>query len=210
MNYTYTGESSELLSKAVFDALRKYLKADPNEIIFLPNTDPVIFGGAVRDTIAGLEINDVDVICGSITCMAIGDKLISKGFVTVTLDPDEYKNRLFGLTRFKLDNTQIDLISPARFVKTASDTTAVKLTMIQTIQNVDIRACAVGYSTRSGILEFIEGAVQDCLLQQIVEQPDAQLHLPGRAEERIAKLIKRGWENTATKKNEVIPTALGF
>lgn len=210
MNYIYTGASAELLTKVIQKSLKEYLGEEPAELIFLPNTDPVIFGGAIRDTIAGQKIQDVDVLCGPESFAVIGAKLIENKYTCKPLDQTDYNRRLFGLVRFVKGESTIDLIRLRMNDITDDPITpiSVKHAVIRMLQNVDIRACGVGYSTRSGLLEFIEGAVNDCLVQQIVEQPDAALHLPGRVVDRIKKLQERGWY--IHKHKQEIPTSHGF
>lgn len=201
----------------IAELLTSYLGFSSAEL-FLPNTDPIIFGGCLRDSLAGTAFTDIDIIGHNQTLNILGASLEKKGFKYERPTASDYKEMPeFNLHRFTLlqRNISIDIIKPR--IKDFSDhqielsPSEIKDSMLKFIKNVDIRACAIGYSIKGGIMELIPGALEDCLTKTIVSLPDGKLHHPSRHKLRIEKLLHKGWHaNPHTEKVDLNITGYNF
>jgi len=185
----------------IAELLTAYLRF-PVSDLFLPDTDPIIFGGCIRDSLAGDGFTDIDVVGYSQTLDELGESLKLKGFKYEQPTISDYNEMPeFNLHRFTNPKLpiSIDIIKPRirdfNNNPTNLDPADIKEVMLKFIKNVDIRACGVGYSLKGGIMELIPGAINDCLTKQIVVLPDGILHRQDRNQKRVTKLLSRGWNN---------------
>jgi hypothetical protein len=168
--------------------------------------DPIIFGGAVRDAIANDEINDIDILCAPQTRQNLVESLTERGYKIVPKEGSEIPADGFVSLRMEKPGargktSKVDVISLPRHMSEkilqGGDLEmmkkAYKLAMAEMIGNVDIVACAVGYSAGGGLLEFLPNAVSQAKAKVIEVRKDNLMHHPDRAKERIEKLTSRGW-----------------
>lgn len=170
----------------------------------LANTDAIVFGGAVRDALADLEINDIDIICFSESAKKILGYFERFGFKKAE-GSEEIKEMysddemLFRPISVEVDKATVQLIRPAiNFDKHNHSRQQIKRSDVfdfamEFISNVDMSCCGVAYDL-SGFYELVPNATRHCEARRFRMLPDNKLHEPGRAERRKQKLIDRGWK----------------
>jgi len=200
------------------ERLSDYLGFDIQKLSnFAPN-DWYIFGGALRDSIAGQQINDIDIVSKPIATKKLFNLFTNNGFIQETSSKltELYKgiNLIFEpITLSKTVNNKkiyIQLIRPsheyvnrwskkvAAFEETAECTNrqledAYKY-FTELADDVDIRCCALRYSVSDNILyETVPGAILDCNSKRIKVLDNARMQTD-RIKERIQKLKNRGWQ----------------
>lgn len=161
-----------------------------------------IFGGAVRDSIADLEIHDIDVLCLGESMRSCDLFLQSQDYI---LDIDAYKNGFSDLYKelrvvhephsyIKIIEGKIykvQLIKP--WVNFKSKFEGMKIHYDKLLKNVDLTCCGVSID-RKGFTEHYDHAVVHCRYQVYAVVEDA-LMKTNRINDRTAKLNGRGWDD---------------
>ncbi len=173
-----------------------YLEFDSDILFFNPLIR--IFGGAVRDSIAGERtIHDIDILCGSRSVPGIEEILRANGysFFTGLMTSVEITklytdiNVISEPRTWIKDEKVIQLIRPSPL---GSDVVYYE-NFHNLLSNVDISACGVSYS--KGVLyENYEGAVSHCLSKTFRVNTFATMYIERRIHHRTGKLMDRGWE----------------
>lgn len=233
MNYQYSEPDADSLRQHVEIALNNYLQVPSAKELLEAFGDPLLFGGAIRDSIAATqspliiknlpEIQDLDIICGPQTRKAAHRALLEAGYTEIPGGSQLPEAPEFGVIRMEKSQpngkiTKIDIISLFRAFhpKNTGETYTqknFKEAMVKMVANVDIVACACAYSPTGGILEFIPGAIAQAKNKIIEVRPDNRLHNPDRAAKRIEKLKARGWKTMEIpkKQNDIEPDPeIGF
>ena len=164
-----------------------------------------IYGGAVRDSIAGMDIHDVDILCMSQSAEKLY-KFLNKKYNYKRLDLYDLDalNMYKGIriisepwTLMNDDKKIIQLIKPYYRKGLETETLYIKA-YTDLIKNVDISCCGVFLEDGiDGILlkEACKYAIIHCLSKSFELQKWSKLFNDERTSFREDKLIKRGWTN---------------
>jgi hypothetical protein len=193
--------------KLVHEHISAYLCKDVSH--YIANEKVLIYGGAVRDALAGDEIRDVDIVGDSASCMSIQFKLmrdgweknrsfgVAKDIAMMSESERQYQEQynLFALTEWHLNGRQVQLMTPKEeFYKAVHlRTDEVELCTVMFASNVDLSNCAVGYNLHNGFISFAPCAVHDCLNRRFKVMSKAHLKHEKNIKERIKKFVDRGW-----------------
>ena len=193
------------LTTKVKERIDNYLEFDSDELF--KQGDAKIFGGAIRDSIADMPINDIDLICGPLTAKKLHEFVQSKGY---KFKPDLIKKDLTSIysdlkvinepwTYLKGDKS-IDIIRPVG--KQNLTPIDYKKHVMFMIENVDISCCAVSYDG-STISESHEKAILHCTSKICCTNPSALMSHHGRLAHRKYKLEERGWTFFESEEEEI-------
>jgi hypothetical protein len=200
-NYEFSRKALQLL-QIVQTRLSDYLGFSIIDLLI--DTDAVVYGGAVRDSIAGLDIHDIDIMAMPTACKIIAERLISRGrgyeqFNYTSADvmrlysgPDKIINE--PLT-FISGKKVVQLIRPSSNASSKKQAYDLVLSMVS---NVDISACGVAfrckYVDKPELFETVSGAFDDCKQHKFHVIKTNKLYRQDRISNRIAKLDGRGWK----------------
>lgn len=194
-------------------SIDEYIEFDSSKLFF----DPLvrIFGGAIRDSINGDPINDVDILVGSKSISRINFILESEGYYRVPLftkdlasvytdihvisEPHTWmKNKkIIQLIRPAMSH----LIAPNGSKKAPNNSIVYKQMYENLISNVDISCCGVSYDGVN-IYENYPDAIVSCLTKTFSVNSGAAMYSQKRISHRIAKFEERGWVNVG-KGNDI-------
>jgi len=169
-----------------------YLSMDVYDL--LADTDAAIFGGAIRDSIADLEIHDVDILALPRAAATISTKLQAENFKLLHLSSTDlvsmYKDiKLINEPwTFIKNDAIVQVIRPAVRLGENSDELFKKL-----LANVDISACGVHINYYGGVWETCNSAIEHCKKRSFVVLKDNLMHQKDRIDHRVTKLLDRGW-----------------
>jgi hypothetical protein len=194
----YFNEQKLLLVKQVKLRINTYAKFDICS--FLDNLDALIFGGCVRDSIADLEIHDVDILALPKTATIVANKLIEMGYKQI----DKYGRDICEIYinsiidepwNFYSGDSFIQIIRP-RFFDPLDTYKEISLSDLGYIAGqVDLSCCGVCFK-KDKICEFVSGAINDCKNKQFRIMETAKMKTD-RIFGRIDKLEKRGWTDVS-------------
>jgi hypothetical protein len=211
MNY----ELTEKVKRGISD----YLEFDVQEI-FDVSDFITIYGGAVRDSLAGMSINDIDILCMSDSAKMLTNFLITeKDYRTIELyDIDAmamYKDISLisePITLIKGEKI-IQIIRPSYAIKYTKRTSDIfythkiikddaiesyKKSYIDLIKNVDISCCGVFLYNENNnlrLMEACENGIIHCLNKYYVINKISKLYSENRTFKREMKLVGKGWTN---------------
>ena len=200
------------LKQKVKSKLDEYLEFD-SDLIFnsLPKegdqlqVKPLVrvFGGAVRDIIADMPINDVDIIVGAKTIKRVNRVLEENGYIYMeSLQPKELSRIYSDIRIINEPHTWIkgskivQLIRPV-CDKNPSTQKQYEETFINLIQNVDMSCCGVSYDGLN-VYENYPQAISHCLSKSFISNTDAKMYSIKRYQSRCYKLLDRGWNELLT------------
>lgn len=197
--------------KAIEDRIKfkisEYIGFDVNELFL---SDYItIYGGAIRDSIAELEIHDIDILCMPNSANKLKSFLLTKGYNQVELYDQDKLNMYHGLTLISepwtlIKNTKIIQIIRPRWYRVdnrRSDIRAYENAYYNLIRNVDISCCGVfleqdhNNNNKLSLKEACENAIIQCLTKTFKINKEALLYNEKRIHDREYKLIGRGWTN---------------
>jgi hypothetical protein len=190
----------EELKDKVVKNISEYLEFDVNEIFELSNYI-AIYGGAVRDSIAEMEINDVDILCMPNSAIDLSKYINEKDYKKVELYDQDTLNMYKGiriisepLTFLNKNRKVIQIIKPS-FRSTIED---YNKAYIDLIKNVDISCCGV-FLEHNGkelvLKESCKNAIVSCMSKVYEVNKWSRLYNRERTDFRCHKLDKRGWFN---------------
>lgn len=206
--------------KTIKNRIDMYLEFDSDILFFNPLIR--IFGGAVRDSIAGERtIHDIDILCGSKSIGHIEDILTRNGY-------ELFNGFLTSVEIGKL-YTDINVISePKTWMKGTKVVQLIRPSPLSSdidysdnfynlLSNVDISACGVSYS-KGTLYENYDGAVSHCLSKTFRVNKNATMYIERRVQHRTGKLTERGWtqlgdnvaDNRDDKLNKIFTQSLNF
>jgi hypothetical protein len=168
-----------------------------------------IFGGAIRDIIAGQTINDIDILVGSQSCSLVELTLKEQGYTY--MDSLIAKDLAYVYTGIHIINEPrtwikgtkiVQLIRPVIRVKRDSDLRYYERGFVELIQNVDISSCGVSWDGEN-LYENYPNAIAHCHNLSFYINKRAKMYSQKRSEMRSYKFISRGW-----KKIEMNDTAV--
>ena len=186
------------LEVKVIKRISDYIGFDVNEI-FNVSDQIVIFGGSVRDSLAGLEIHDIDILCMSESAHKLREFLTQYNYVHVDLYDQDSLNMYKGIslisepwTLMNSDRKIIQIIRPAAYKTMSEYSTAYK----NLIKNVDISCCGVFLEkTENGIQ--LKEACKDAIVHSLSKIYEVNKHFKmysqDRTMHRTNKLNNRGW-----------------
>lgn len=187
------------INKKIKKNLDYYLEFDSN--LLFQNTDYlVIFGGAIRDSIAQCDddyadIKDVDILCLSQSMKVAQEVVMKYGYTPIPLSNIDIaclyniQHVIFEpITYINKNFKRIQFIRPSGYYFNRK---SYKLSYFSLLENVDLSCCGVFYN---GILyESIAGAVDDCLSHTFYVCKQNSMYNQSRISNRIRKLFERNW-----------------
>ena len=203
------------LTKQIEKKISDYIEFDVNEIFNLSDYI-TIYGGAVRDSIAGLEIHDIDILCMPTSAQKLLFFLREqRGYDSLDLyDPDSL-NMYHGLslisdpwTLMNKNRKIIQIIRP-RYYGTLGKSTEEEYrdAYVNLLKNVDLSCCGVFLehtdprleSKKLMLKESCKNGIVHCLSKTFQINEWAKLYTPDRTAFRDQKLSSRGWYNIGSK-----------
>lgn len=194
------------LTDKITQKISDYIEFDVKEL-FEVSDYITIYGGAVRDSIADMDIHDVDILCMPKSANLLYDFLQKKhNYDALSLyDIDSlnmYKDISLISEPWTLMNKNrkiIQIIRPRYFEgsKPFNHQKIYEKSYINLIKNVDISSCGVFIEKNGKILlkESCKNAIIHCLSNNFEINDWASLYNKERTNFRVYKLEKRGWYN---------------
>lgn len=174
-----------------------------NSDLLFKDTDFLeIFGGSIRDSISGLEIHDVDILCMKNSAITASEILESFGYKNVSHKlsmknvQQMYKDThiIFEPWTFMNENLKI-----VQLIRPVSDKGFNNFDMNYHIKNffnimkeVDMSCCGVSYDGET-INENCPNAINHCRLKVYKVNKITKMYHRDRTFDRIDKLNNRGW-----------------
>jgi hypothetical protein len=171
--------------------------------------DPMIFGGAVRDSIADQEIHDIDIMCGPMTYRNLHEFLLTKDYkYQEGLAPKDISAMYHGIRIIAEPKTYVNsigrviqLIRPSNFDEKVVVPKQYKQAIDDCIANVDISCCGVSYNGEE-VKEHYPNAILHSACKIFSTNANAKMAIKNRLEHRKYKLIDRGWKQFITSQEE--------
>lgn len=195
------------ITNKITKRISEYIEFDINEI-FEQADFITIYGGAVRDSIAGLDIHDVDILCMPKSAEYLRQFLINcKNYKILDFYDIDTLNMYKGIsiiqdpwTLINEHNKIIQIIRPKFGDARKLDPYELYTNAYyQLIKNVDLSCCGVYIENYygNGILlkESCKNAIVQCLSKTFDINKWATLYNSDRTSFREHKLTKRGWVN---------------
>jgi hypothetical protein len=189
------------LKTKVEKRISDYIEFDVKEI-FEQSDYITIYGGAVRDSIADLEIHDVDILCMPKSAIKLAN-YIKENYNYRALDLYD-KDALAMYKEIRIisepwtfinNNGKIIQIIKPHYINTTKEYTKA---YIDLIKNVDLSCCGV-YLDHNGkdttLMEACKDALIHCLSKTYEINEWAKLYNSNRTTFRDQKLTSRGWTN---------------
>lgn len=159
-----------------------------------------VFGGAIRDIIAGQPINDVDILVGAQSSRLVELTLKEQGYTYMeSLTPKDlssiYTNiKVINEPRTWIKGVKIvQLIRPVIRVTRDSDLRYYEKGFVDLIQNVDISSCGVSWDGEK-LYENYPNAIAHCQNLSFYINKSAKMYSRNRSDMRSYKFISRGWK----------------
>ena len=178
-----------------------------------------IFGGSIRDIIAGQKINDVDIIVGAQSSRLVELTLKEQGYTYMeSLTPKDLSSvytdiKVINEPRTWIKGVKIvQLIRPVIRVTRDSDLRYYEKGFIDLIQNVDISCCGVSWDGEN-LYENYPNAIAHCQNLSFYVNKRAKMYSRNRSDMRTYKFIQRGWkqiemDDTAVARDQRIESIL--
>ena len=166
-----------------------------------------IYGGAVRDSIAGLEIHDIDILCMSASAKKLREFINKKNYQPLDLYDVDSLNMYKGISMieepwtFMNENKKIIQIIRPRYDSYSKEAydymSKYQSAYYNLIKNVDLSCCGVFLDNCNGVklMEGCKNAIIHCLSKTFETQEWSKLYNKDRTIFREFKLENRGWEN---------------
>lgn len=187
-------------------SLNEYLEFDSDELFKSKFNIVRIFGGAIRDIIAGQDINDVDILCGSKALRYIESVLEQNDYQYMEMlngkDLQEIYSDIHVINEphtWIKGKKIVQLIRPSIGSK-GKDEQVYRQGFSDLIANVDFSCCGVSYDGET-LHEDYENAIVHCQSKVFYVNTDAKMYSQKRALHRKAKLEDRGWKEIENIKN---------
>lgn len=179
--------------------LDEYIEFD-SDIIF-NNTDyAVVFGGSLRDIVAGEShfIKDIDIMCLPISKRRIHNILLEQGYKKYDLfSPDIFLlysqiKCIFEPKTFIKGNKIVQLISPT--VRNGIvDFNSLKNNFFKILINVDLSSSGLVYDGKL-LYESVKNSTEHCKHKIFLEIKDAEMYNKDRIIIRKNNLLAKGWK----------------
>ena len=159
-----------------------------------------VFGGAIRDIIAGQSINDVDILVGAQSSRLVEFTLKEQGYTYMeSLTPKDLSSvytdiRIINEPRTWMKGTKIvQLIRPVIRDTRDSDLRYYEKGFVDLIQNVDISCCGVSWDGEK-LYENYPNAIAHCQNLSFYINKSAKMYSRNRSDMRQYKFTERGWK----------------
>lgn len=195
------------LTYKVINSISEYIEFDVNEI-FNCSDFITIYGGAVRDSLAELEIHDIDILCMCNSAKKLYEFLLTKGYsklnlydwdalnmykdITIIGEPWTLQNKngkIIQIIRPNIEYSKSNDYIESRYIKAYKNI----------LKTVDISCCGVFLEKEKNnelkIGESCQNAIVQCLTKSFIVNNEALQYNKKRIFARLDKLIKRGWMN---------------
>lgn len=196
------------LSEQIKKRIDDYIEFDCSEIFKCGNLIR-IFGGAVRDSICGDPINDVDILCGADSMKRIEYLLSSKGYYKIdALTPVDLSSIYKDVHvinephSWVMRNKVIQLIRPSAGQRGISPKQYEEV-FKRLVSNVDLSCCGVSFDGLN-LYENYPGAVSHCVNKIYVENINATMYNQRRIDSRKQKMSFRGWSIINTNRKDEV------
>ena len=178
-----------------------------------------VFGGAIRDIIAGQPINDIDILVGSKSSKLLEFTLKEQGYNYMeSLAPKDLSSiytdiKVINEPRTWMKGVKIvQLIRPVIRVTRDSDLRYYERGFVDLIQNVDISSCGVSWDGEN-LYENYPNAIAHCQNFSFYINKNAKMYSHSRSVMRSYKFIERGWkqiemDDTAVARDQRIENLL--
>lgn len=177
------------LTKKIRINLNKYLDDYSNLCDFILSKDAIIFGGAVRDSIADLEIHDIDILVLPKSCKIIADMLKASGFKYI----DKFNMDIATLYSGSIINLPLTFYRKDSFIQLIRPSKPNnKESLIDIAKNVDLSCCGV-YIDSDSLHETCTKAIEHCQKKVFKVLDENKLYNRLRCYNRMDKLAERGW-----------------
>jgi hypothetical protein len=176
-----------------------------------------IFGGAIRDIIAGQPINDVDILVGAQSSKLVELTLKEAGYTYMkSLAPKDLSSVYTHLQIINEPKTWIKGTKIVQLIKPVIKTTDLRyyeMGFVDLIQNVDISSCGVSWDGVH-LYENFPNAIAHCQNLSFYINKMAKMYSKQRSSLRRYKFIERGWReiemnDTAVARDQRIDNLLG-
>ncbi len=158
-----------------------------------------IFGGAIRDSICGDKINDIDILVGSESIRNLEKFLTSIGWRYMeNLQPKDLSSiytdiHVINEPRTWMNgNRIIQLIRPVVITSGYPESEIYRQGFNDLISNVDISCCGVSWDGKV-LFEDYKGAISHCQNKVYSINKYAKMYSTKRIIHRLDKFEKRGW-----------------
>jgi hypothetical protein len=162
-----------------------------------------IFGGAIRDIIAGQPINDIDIMVGPQSRPLVELTLEENGYAYIeSLAPKDLASvysdiQAISEPRTWMKGTKIvqiitPRVQPTDAAKRGVETRYYERGFVDLIQNVDISCCGVSWDGET-LYENYPNAISHCVNLSFEINRSAKMYSRKRAQFRQFKLQDRGW-----------------
>ena len=187
-------------------SLNEYLEFDSNELFRSEFNIVRIFGGAIRDIIAGQDIHDVDILCSSKAIRYMEMILEKNGYQYMEMlngkDLQEMYSEIHVINEphtWIKGKKIVQLIRPSLGFK-ADDENVYRQGFNDLISNVDLSCCAVSYDGEN-LYEDYPNAIVHCQSKVFSVNIKAKMYSQKRVHHRKAKLEGRGWIEVKSETN---------
>jgi len=176
------------------NSLDEYLEFDSSELFESKFNLVRIFGGAIRDIIAGQNIRDIDIICGSRAMSYIESVLERNGYNFLeALNGKDLQEMYSEIHVICEPHTWIKGKKIIQLIKPSGLSTSYRLGFEDIIRNVDFSCCGVSYDGNE-IFEDFPNAILHCQSKVFSVNKTAKMYSQKRAIHRNFKLRDRGWK----------------
>lgn len=187
--------------KVIKSKIDEYLEFDSNLIFEGHDIDLIrIFGGAIRDIISEMPINDIDILCGAKSIIPLENLLKSKGYHYMeSLTPKDLSSIYHDIKAINEPHTWIkgnkivQIIRPVIYNREVTSFDIYKKGFINLIQNVDMSCCGVSYDG-TNLYENYPQSILHCKHKAFKTNKKAIMYSEKRFLHRKYKLQDRGWQ----------------
>lgn len=185
--------------------LDDYLEFDSNDLF--KNTSLVrIFGGAIRDSLCGDEIHDIDILTGSNSHWILESVLRKNGYNYIeSLTPKDLSS---VYTNIKIINEPHSWVNGTKVVQLIRPATGYKKSESEYIEsfndlirNVDISCCGVSYNGYN-LYENCPNSIIQCINKVFFVNTKAKM-LTNRIVHRKNKFYDRGWKEIESNTQDI-------
>lgn len=184
--------------------LDEYLEFDSGQLFSSKFNLVRVFGGSIRDSIADMDIHDVDIICGSKALSYVECILSENGYYFLDLlngkDLQEMYKDIHVINEphtWVKGKKIVQLIRPSGWQPTTNSVYNKPDNYIESfkrlISNVDISCCGVSYDGYE-LYEDYPNAIIHCQSKVFSINSKAWMYSERRCNNRKYKLFERGWK----------------
>ena len=194
----------------------EYLEFD-SELLFKPFLLTRIFGGAIRDSISGDKINDIDLLCGSRSMVFVNHILENNGYNFIeSLQAKDLASVYSDIHVICEPHTWMKGEKIVQVIRPAfgnnMNKSEYESEFLNLISNVDVSCCGVSWFGE--LQENYPNAIIHCQNRVFSVNEKAKMYSHSRIHHRIDKFTNRGWirieNNVVNNRHEKINNILNF